>query len=116
MSKSDGSWFGTSAYMERMTQMSSMCSAVFAKISLTSMPDWPYFRNLYGDFIAAPVFRSVRRLPVGMGLPWYLSSIGLGSKVSTCDGPPFMNRWTTCLTLEGKCGAFGASGSDEPEA
>ncbi len=72
--------------------MSSMCAAVFAKSSLTSMPDLPYFLNANGDRMAAPVFRSVRRLPVGMGLPWYLSSIGFGSKVSTCDGPPFMNR------------------------
>ena len=28
ISISDGSWFGTSACIERMTQMSSMCSAV----------------------------------------------------------------------------------------
>ena len=41
------------------------------------------------------------------------ASIGLGSKVSTCDGPPFMNRWTTCLALPGKCGGFGASGPSD---
>ena len=29
---------------------------------------------------------------------------GLGSNVSTCDGPPFMNRWMTRLALAGKCG------------
>src|SRR5579883_123150 len=92
MSNSDGSWLGTSAYIDRITHISSMCRAVLAKISLTSIPDWPYFANLYGDFIAAPVLRSVRRLPVGIGLPWYLVSAGLGSKVSTCDGPPFMNK------------------------
>ena len=25
-------------------------------------------------------------------------------------GPPFMNRWMTCLAFGGKCGTFGASG------
>src|SRR5829696_6760590 len=60
--------------------------------------------------MAAPVFRSVRKLVVGSGLPWYLSSSGLGSNVSTWDGPPFMNRWTTCFAQAGKCGFFGASG------
>ena len=29
--------------------------------------------------------------------------------MSTCDGPPFMNRWTTCLALPAKCGGLGAS-------
>jgi hypothetical protein len=28
-------------------------------------------------------------------LPAYFASIGLGSNVSTCDGPPFMNRKMT---------------------
>src|SRR5437016_1999339 len=49
ISSSDGSWFGTSAYIERMTQMSSMLSAVLAKRSETSMPLFPYFWNLNGD-------------------------------------------------------------------
>ena len=61
ISSSDGSWFGTSACIERMTQMSSMCFAVLAKSSLTSRPLWPYFWNLNGDGNAAPVLRSVRR-------------------------------------------------------
>src|SRR5262245_12619027 len=61
----DGSWFGTSACIDRMTQMSSMWAAVWAKSSLTSMPDRPYRANLNGDFMAAPVLRSVRRFVVG---------------------------------------------------
>ena len=73
--------------------------AVLANSSLTSMPLWPYFWNLNGDRIAAPVLRSVRRFGFGSGLPWYLSSSGLGSNVSTCDGPPFMNKWTTRLAF-----------------
>src|SRR5579883_265345 len=116
ISISDGSWLGTSATIERITHRSSMCAAaVRAKSSLTAMPLWPYCRKAKGDPRAAPVFRSVRRLGFGRFLPWYFASIGLGSKVSTCDGPPFMNRWTTCLALPGKCGDFGAIGPSEPD-
>ena len=69
------------------------------------MPLWPYFLNWNGDFSRLPVLRSVFRLPVGMGWPWYLVSIGLGSKVSTWQGPPFRNRKMTRLALGAKCGA-----------
>ena len=48
--------------------MSSIIPAVCAKSSLTSMPLWPYFWNLNGEPMAAPVLRSVGRL-VGTGLP-----------------------------------------------
>ena len=85
-------------------------SAVRENSSLTSMPLRPYFLNPNGDRIAAPVFRSVRRLVEGRGLPWYLSSIGLGSNVSTCDGPPFMNRKMTLLARGPKWGGLGARG------
>src|SRR5262245_27124154 len=44
--------------------------------------------------------------------PLYLASAGLGSKVSTCDGPPFMNRKITRLALGAKSGCFDGSGSD----
>ena len=30
--------------------------------------------------------------------------------MSTCDGPPFMNRWMTCLALPANCGSRAASG------
>jgi hypothetical protein len=43
INSSEGSWFGTSACIERTTQMSSIDSAVRAKSSLTSIPLWPYF-------------------------------------------------------------------------
>jgi hypothetical protein len=92
ISISDGSWLGTSACIERMTAMSSMLRAVCANSSLTSMPLSPYFWNVNGDGKAAPVLRSVRRFSRGSGLPAYFSRAGLGSNVSTCDGPPFMNR------------------------
>ena len=79
------------------------------KISLTSIPDWPYLLKLKGDFISVPVRRSVLISAAGGFWPLYLVSAGLGSNVSTCDGPPFMNRWMTCLVaLDGD--GFGASG------
>src|SRR5918911_5388222 len=83
ISINDGSWLGTSAYIERITQVSSIHSPTLAKISLTSMPLAPHFLNLNGEGKAAPVRRSVRRLGPGRGLPAYFASRGLGSKVST---------------------------------
>ena len=81
--------------------MSSAQAPTFGNSSLTSMPHWPYFLNVNGDFMSTPVLRSVAMLPPGSGCPWYLSSIGLGSKLSTCDSPPFMNRKMTCFAFAG---------------
>ena len=91
--------------------MSSMHSAVLANSSLTSMPLWPYFWNANGDPKPAPVLRSVRSDSVaGSDLPAYFESAGLGSNVSTCDGPPFMNRWITRFARPGNCGSRALSG------
>src|SRR5436189_6084048 len=60
--------------------------------------------------MAAPVGRSVGSVPPGSGLPAYLLRAGFGSNVSTCEGPPFMNRWMTRLALAGKGEGFTASG------
>src|SRR6185312_3298695 len=92
ISISDGSWFGTSACIERTTAISSIDSATCENSSLTSIPLWPYFWNLNGEGNAAPVLRSVRRFSVGRAWPAYFSSDGLGSNVSRWLGPPFMNR------------------------
>src|SRR5688572_28096241 len=110
MSNSEGSWFGTSACIERITAMSSMLSATFENNSLTSMPLLPYFLNLKGEGYAAPVLRSVRKFSMGRFLPAYFSNDGFGSNVSTCDGPPLQKMWMTCLALAGKWGCLGASG------
>src|SRR6185436_14787423 len=107
---SDGSWFGTCAYIERTTAMLSACAAVLANSSLISSPLWPYLVNLNGDGKAAPVLRSVRRYSPGSGLPAYFASIGFGSNVSTCDGPPFRKMWMTRFAFAGIGGVFGASG------
>src|SRR6476620_10301926 len=106
---SDGSWLGIFADIERMTAMASMCWAVRSNNSLTSMPLWPYFLNLNGDGNAPPVLRSVRN-DCGNGLPAYFSKAGLGSNVSTCDGPPLRKKCTTRFARPGKCGAFEANG------
>ena len=82
------SWFGVFACIERIKQMSSACWAVFAKISLISMPLWPYGWNLKGEGRTVPNGRSVVRFPVGMVLSAHLARAGLGSNVSTWDGPP----------------------------
>ena len=44
------------------------------------------------------------------GLPSSAVSRGLGSNVSTCDGPPSMYKKMTCLARAGKCPGRGASG------
>src|SRR5439155_18227595 len=103
----DGSWLGTSAYIERMTAMSSMHSPTCGKSSLTSMPDCPYFWNLNGDGKAAPVLRSVPRFGRGSILPAYFSRSGLGLKVSTWLGPPLAKMWMTRFALPGNCDGRG---------
>ena len=83
--------------------MSSASAPTCGNSSLTSRPLLPYLLNVNGDFISAPVLRSVATLPPGSGCPWYFSSIGLGSKLSTCDSPPFMNRKMTGFARAGWC-------------
>ena len=89
--------------------ISSTCSARCGKTSLISMPLLPCGANLNGDGNAAPGRVIVLSMSL-IDLPAYLARAGLGSNVSTCDGPPAMNRWMTCLALPGNCGARGASG------
>ena len=99
--------------IDRTTQRSSTHSPTFEKISLTSIPLWPNLRNWKGEGNAAPVRRSVFSV-IGIGFPANLASEGFGSKVSTCDAPPFMNRCRTRLALAGSGGVLGASGFTAP--
>src|SRR5437867_1232085 len=101
-----GSWFGISDHIERMTQRSSATFPRFGHSSLSSVPHWPYFWNLNGDFIKFPVLRWVRTCGPGMGLPSYFSSIGFGSNVSTWDTPPFMKRKITRFAFGLKCSSL----------
>ena len=64
----DGSWFGMSVYIERMKQMSSAHSPTCGNSSLTSMPALPYFLNVNGERISAPVLRSVATDAAGQRL------------------------------------------------
>src|SRR5262245_44461453 len=110
ISISAGSWLGRLVTIERITAMSSMHDPTCENRSLTSIPLCPYLRKPNGDGSAAPVLLSVRRLEAGKLRPAYRARSGLGSKVSTWDGPPFMNRWITCLALAGRGGVRGARG------
>src|SRR5579864_7709723 len=111
-------WLILSATIERMTQISSMHDATFGNSSLTSMPASPYFLNLKGDWSRLPVrVRSRWGMANGSGLPLSRASRVLGSNVSTCDGPPDMNRKMTCFAFGGKCGGRTESGlSPDPPA
>ena len=53
---------------------------------------------------------SLGREVEGIALPAYFCREGLGSNVSTCDGPPFMNRKMTLLALAAIGGFRGAMG------
>src|SRR3954463_5863011 len=98
-----GSCAGASVQSERMTHMSSMCSPSLGNSSETSTPLLPFFSNLKGDGKARP-------LRPGSAWSAYLASDGLGSHVSTCDGPPGAQMWITCFALALKCGCLAASG------
>src|SRR5688500_5176724 len=80
------------------------------------MPLWPCLANLNGDCIRLPlVLRFVFVAnDSGSGWPLYFSSAGLGSKVSMCDGPPFMNKKISRLARGVKCGGLTESGFAEP--
>src|SRR5688572_3742094 len=100
MNRLAGSWAGTSVHIDRTTHISSTRSARCGNTSLTSMPDLPYFLNSNGDGYARPV-------RPGNAESSYFASDGLGSKVSTCDGPPPAKMWMTRLALAGKWGFLG---------
>src|SRR5713226_8714260 len=73
------------------------------------MPLLPCAANLNGEGISLPALLrpAILAMTSEIGLPACWASIGLGSKVSTCDGPPFMNRKITRLARGVKCGGFG---------
>ena len=95
--------------------MSSMPAPTCGNQSDTSMPLWPCFLKV--RFEASSLFLSTPRRvftgpnDAGSFSPCRRVSSGLGSKVSTCDGPPDMNRKMTRFAFGSKCGFLGASGS-----
>src|SRR5262249_37451024 len=104
-------WLMLSATIERMTHRSSTHEATCGKSSLTSVPHWPCLLNFHGDLRRLPVLvRTSFGISKGSGLPLSWSRRGLGSKVSTCDGPPDMKRKMMRLARAGYCGGRTASG------
>src|SRR5829696_6845901 len=104
-----------SATIERMMHKSSTTPATFGNSSLTSAPHCPCFENLNGDCKMLPVFVRINfGNSNGGACPLYFASAGFGSKVSTCDGPPDMNRKITRFARGAKCGCFRESGLAEP--
>ena len=102
-----------SVYIERITQMSSMQPAdVREQLADLDAALAVLGRTVNGEGmqLAAACARPVHEPTPAGAWPSYLSRAGLGSNVSTCDGPPFMNRKMTRLARAGKSGALGASG------
>jgi hypothetical protein len=99
-----GTCVGLNVYIERITQMSSITVEICGNSSLTSIPLRPAFLNWNGEGSSPPVCRSVRRSTELGRWPSYLARIGLGSNISSCDGPPAMNRKMTFLAFTGRCG------------
>ena len=108
---SEGSWLGLSVYSERSTHTSSMQPATCGKRFVISIPLCPCGLAGNGEGISLPRLRRPVATVAGGSCPEYRSSAGLGSNVSTCDGPPFMNRKITRFARAGKCGALAPSGS-----
>src|SRR5579872_1949849 len=91
--RNDGSWLGRFVCIERITHRSSMQRLKCGNSSLTSIPELPCFENLKGEGISVPfVLRIVFTSSAGGAWPACVWSAGFGSNVSTCEGPPFMNR------------------------
>src|SRR5436190_15927924 len=109
MRKMQESWSGLSVFIDRMTQRSSTHSARWGKISLTSMPLRPCFRNAKGDGKTAPKLPG-RGCSMDISRPAYFASAGLGSNVSICPGPPLAKSWSTRRAFGAKWGRRGSSG------
>ena len=95
---------------------SSTQPATCGNSSLTHAPLSPCCWNFHGERNRFPVLANCTRgLANGQGRPSSRVSSGLGSKVSRCEGPPFMNRKITRFARAAKCGA-GASPAAEARA
>src|SRR4051812_22301044 len=100
-----------SATILRMTHMSSTQVLRCGSSSLTSVPHSPCFWNDHGEPRRLPVLvRSSFGFSKGRGLPLSFAKRGFGSKRSTCDGPPDMNRKMIRFAFAGYCGGLTARG------
>ena len=88
-------WLMLSACIERITQRSSACLDRHGNSSLISVPHSPCLLNFQGEASRLPVcVRKSFGFAKGKGWPFIAASFGLGSKRSTCDGPPGMYKKT----------------------
>ncbi len=97
--------------IDRTTANSSACWATCVNSSLIGKPLWPCWLNFQGQARVLPLLLNcVGSIFILNGWPCSAMSRGLGSNVSTCDGPPSMNRKITRLARAAKCGGRTASG------
>src|SRR5205814_9371314 len=101
---------------DRITATSSTMDPTCGNSSETSIPDAPYFLNLYGLRMIGPgnPCWTWTSPSTGSGCPWYLSSAGLGSNVSRWLTPPHMKSEMTFFTRGLKCGVLGENGEATP--
>src|SRR5262245_40519950 len=98
-----GPWLIASVCMLLMKHKSSATDAVCGSSSDNHAPLLPCCLNLNGDPASGsddwlpdiPVGRCPMRTLSGSSVPCFLTSIGLGSKRSSCEGAPDMNRKIT---------------------
>ena len=105
ISISDGSWFSTSAFIERIAHQSMCQAAVWENSSLTSIPTG-LLRNGMAT-AAAPVFRSVRRLVVGSALP---EPSAAASDRMCLPGRPAIHEQVNGVWLAGSAVSSGRAG------
>src|SRR5436189_6420200 len=102
---------------DRITAISSTCSAMCGSQSETHRPLWPYCLKVRFDgsmpflFVPNPVTPSVSGWnDGGTGWPAYFINSGLGSNRSTWLGPPSIKHQMMDLARGGTRGGLGSSG------
>src|SRR5207302_7464998 len=95
-----------SVQQERITVISSTCSAMFGYQSDTQRPLCPYclkvrFDGIRPFFDVPGIAVNFGRIESGIGWPAISSSFGLGSKRSTWLGPPSMKSQMMDLAVAG---------------
>ena len=106
-----------SVQQERITVISSTCSAVCGYQSDTHMPLCPYclkvrFEGIRPFFDVPGIAVNFGRIDSGIGWPAMACSLGFGSNRSTWLGPPSMKSQMMDLAVAGWSGFLGAMGSD----
>ena len=110
MNVTAGSWLKVSEYNDRTTANSSATLPICGNSSEISVPLWPCFRNdqeeplTFGSLVLIIANSWFLIIFAGIDCPSSFVSKGLGSYVSTCEGPPDMKRLMTLLARGAKCG------------